>query len=550
MEVKELSKKLGISEILSNILINRGFSNIDEASKFLGLSPQEKINPFDIYGIKDAVYKIKEHLDKGTKITIYGDYDVDGITGGSVYYEYLSMHSNNVHYYMPHRIEDGYGINTTSLEKISKDGTDLVLTVDNGITRYDVAELAKKLKLDLVITDHHELGEKLPDCIVVNTKINNQIPYLAGVGVAFLVCSAIEKIMPTGKLGQLLDLVALGTIADVVPLIHINRTLVRMGLNTINSRKRIGLSQLIKKNNLMNKVRTSDVGFKLAPCLNAAGRIDRADQGVRLLTSKDYDEAQSIASKLIIINEKRKDLSAEINDKIENFIHQNKIDTSKPIIYCGEEDHAGVLGVAAARIMEKYNVPVLVLSKITKENNIIAYSGSGRAPEGFHLAQSIQENSSLVLAGGGHACAAGVTITQENIKQFSQLFIDSLLANQDKSKKSELKVDQEIKLSELNDNLMEELELFQPTGKGNPEINFLSTVKIESKKEFKTGTGFSLKVSDENGNMFRCMAFKMNKDFENININDYVKIIYTPEYNSFPPGSPEIIQLRIKKFVY
>lgn len=555
-KLKEFKDSLGISEIIASVLIHRGYDDVNKAAEFLGLIKSEKIDPMSIHGVAEAAHRILKACLLNEKIVIYGDYDVDGITGGSVFQEYLSRHTKNVSYYIPCRIEDGYGINETSFKKIAEDGANLVVTVDNGIGRWEVAELAKKIGVDLVVTDHHELPERLPDTIVVNPKIGNQLPYMAGVGVAYLVCSAIERIKPTYGLNDLLDLVAIGTIADMVPLIGVNRSLARAGLKVASSKKRIGLKELIEQNKIfitdIHQLKSNDIGFRIGPCLNAAGRIDRADAGVKLLTTKDGPEAYNMASKLLDINEKRKDVTLEVFEKVEKFIEDNKIDTSKPIIYYGEGNHHGVLGIVAARIMEKHGVPALILGMMVKDGQEI-YSGSCRAPAGFHLANSINDPNvtKLIVGGGGHACAAGVSVPKENINKFIKKIQKSLKDKYDINKKPSLDIiDTEILLSDIDNRLMQELTSFQPTGQANPEVCFLSkNVLITEIKPFKTGTGFALKVSNDNGNEFRCSAFRMPDILEKIKVDDSIDIIYNLEFNFFPPGRPGKIELRLREIL-
>ena len=553
MNQEELAEQLGISELTADILIKRGLSDPNEAAEFLGLLPPKRLNPLSIYGVEDAAMRIIQAIMLNEKIVIYGDYDVDGVTGGSVYQEYLSRHTENVSYYIPDRVEDGYGINLNAVRKLKNQGAGLILTVDNGIGRCDVAELAKELKIGLVITDHHEPGPVLPDCIVVNPKIKNEIPYMAGVGVAFLVCSAIEKLQPIGGISDLLDLVAIGTVADVVPLVGFNRTLVKTGLKIASKKKRVGLKELIEQNKLFVNdkypLKSSDISFKIAPCLNAAGRIDRADAGVKLLTTKDDKEAHEMAIRLLDINEQRKDITLEVNEKVEKFIKENNIDTTKAIVYYGEGSHHGVLGIVAARIMEKYGVPALILGKTVKDGSEL-YTGSCRAPQGFNLFDAIQDMLELKLAaaGGGHACAAGVSVPVDKIEEFCPAVSESLFKRHDPNKKSsDVKIDAEVSLSQVNNDFMYEIEQFQPTGQGNPEITLLSkNAEVKEIKALKNNVGLRMKISDGNSD-FSCIGFRMAEMVEKIKLGDKVDIAYTPEYSFWPPGKPASLQLRLKK---
>jgi single-stranded-DNA-specific exonuclease len=554
--VELLVEELGVSETTAHILIKRGLSDVNEAAEYLGLLPPKKLDPFSIYGVTDAVNRIIQAITLNEKIVIYGDYDVDGVTGGSVYQEYLMRHTDNVSYYIPDRVEDGYGINLNAVRRLKEQGCQFILTVDNGIGRADVAELAKELGVGIVITDHHNPGLVLPNCIVVNPKINNEIPYIAGVGVAFLVCSAIEKLKPVGGLTELLDLVAIGTVADVVPLIGINRSLVRAGLKIASKKQRIGLKELIEQNKIFVNhqygLKSGDIAFKIAPCLNAAGRIDRADAGVKLLTTTDKTEAYQMAIKLLDINEQRKDLTTEVTEKVEKFIKDNNVDTTKAITYYGEGSHHGVLGIVAARIAEKHGVPALILGKTIKDG-VEVYAGSCRAPQGFNLFDAIQDMiaDDIGIVGGGHAQAAGVSVPVENIKQFAGAVSDSLFSRYDASKKqADIKIDAEVFLSTVTDQFLYELEQFQPTGMGNPEVTLLSQdVKILEIKALKNNMGLRMKVTDGK-NDFTCIGFRMAEALEFIKVGDVLDIAYTPEYNFFPPGRPPSVQLRLKKIFY
>ena len=554
---KQLASDLDILEIVANILIKRGYKDADSAARFLGLTPSDKLDVFSIHGVKDAAEAILSAIASGRRIVIYGDYDVDGVTGSSVYYEYLLRHSDLIEYYVPCRIEDGYGINIHSLRRIHEEGVDFVLTVDNGIGGWAVADLALELGVELVITDHHELPAKLPIGIVVNPKIGNQLPEMAGVGVAFLVCSAIERLKPTHGVTDLLDLVAIGTVADLVPLTGVNRPLVRAGLSVASKKERIGLRELIDQNKLVvdnsRSLQVTDISFKLAPCLNAAGRIDRADAGVKLLTATDPKVAYEMAIKLLEINEQRKEITIEVNDKVEKFILDRKVDTTKAVVYYGEGSHHGVLGIAASRVVERYGVPALILGKMIKDG-VELYSGSCRAPSGFNLFEAIKvaQDAGLIAGGGGHACAAGVSVYVDKIEEFSKLISDSLFANYDLAKASMgIKLDADVRLSSITDDLLWQLSRFQPTGQGNPEVNLMTQdLMITKITVLKNNFGLKMIVDDGNDSSMECIGFKMADDLAHIKVGQLVDIVYTPEYNYFPPGRPPTIQLRLKKIYY
>lgn len=552
-QAKLIAEELGISELTAYILIRRGYFEVIDAAKFLGLAPPDRLDSLSIYGVKDATERIIRAIDTNEKIVIYGDYDVDGVTGGSLFQEYISRHTENVSYYIPCRVEDGYGLNKNSVRTLANDGASLIVTVDNGIGCWAEVELAKELGVDVIITDHHDLPPKLPDTIVVNPKINKQLPEMAGVGVAFLVCSAIEKFRPTHGLIDLLDLVAIGTIADVAPLVGVNRPLVKAGLKVASAKKRIGLKALIERNDIPikdgNLMKAGDVGFKIGPCLNAAGRLDRADAGVKLLMAKDSIEAAQYAAHLMEINEKRKDVTTEVTQMVENFIIEKKLDITQAIVYYAEEAHHGVLGIAAARIAEKYNVPALILGK--KDGN---YVGSCRAPAGFNLFDAINDlkEQGIISGGGGHAAAAGVSVPIGLIEQFQPAISRSLFGAYDNTKSEPRipRLDAEVILEAITEQFIYELDQFQPTGAGNPEVHLLTQdITILNPKKLKNDVGLSMSITDGKRE-FRCVGFRMAHEFANIKHGDKVGIIYTPELSYFPPGKPPSIQFRLKKILY
>ena len=478
---EKISKELKISGITSQVLINRGISSVSQADEFLNAGFRQMLDPFSFPDMKKSVERIKQAARNKEKVMIFGDYDVDGITSVALLHNSLKKLGIFTEYYMPHRIKEGYGLSKDILSIAKASGVGLLITVDCGIGNMRQIHELKKNNIDTIITDHHQpFGHDLPCAVgIINPKVNAS-PYkyrdLAGVGVAFKLCQALSG----SSLIDELDLVAIGTVADVVPLTGENRIIVKEGLKVISKARRPGLKALINKAGIRgNKFNPAFISFILAPRLNASGRIGSAQDSLNLLLSSDDEKAQELADLLEQHNRARQRLECRIMEEAEAIINKDvNFKEHKVIVVAKENWHQGVLGIVASKLADRFYRPAIVISLNEK-----MCKGSARSIKNFHLFNALGECSRFLDGFGGHAHAAGLTITRESIDDFrdsinrlahKQLSLEDLLPSLD--------IDMELGLSDLEEKAVGELEKLAPFGVGNREPLFL-TRKLKLKGE-------------------------------------------------------------------
>lgn len=464
-----LSKAFKISPVTATVMINRGITDVVLAKEYLDCEIAPLFDPFLLKDMDKAVGRIKSAIEKREKITIYGDYDVDGITATALLTSFLKSINANVEYYIPQRQNEGYGLNKEALFKIKESGTDLVVTVDVGVTAVEEAQYCKEIGLDLIITDHHQLKEEIPDAIaIINPKREDcgyPFKHLAGVGVAYkLFCALKEELGLNFDDEKYLDLVALGTIADVVPLIRENRTMVARGLKLIRQNKSPGIEALINVASKTKKeIDTVFISFTLSPRINAAGRMGVAKTAVELLLEEDYEKAYSLAVYLdrenLLRQEEEAKIIEEANEMIKKMGHKNK----KVLILSKEGWHQGIIGIVASRLVEKYNKSCILISL---DEDI--GKGSGRAISSFNIFEGLSHCSNLLVKFGGHSLAAGLSIAKENLEEFDReinRYADLTLTSEDMTKK--VYIDTEISDEDINLVTIKELQRLEPYGMGN-----------------------------------------------------------------------------------
>ena len=482
---KTLAASLNISTITSQLLINRGISDIQQAERFLSSTLSDIRSPFGMKGMKEGVERVLKALHNKEKIAIYGDYDVDGITSTSILLMFLKSAGVNVSYYIPERIAEGYGLNADAISKLAERGVALLITVDCGISDHPEVKLAKELGMDVIVTDHHEVPDYLPPAYAIINPKQSGCPFpfknLAGVGVAFNFIIALratlrdegfwkEKEVPNLK--EYLDLVALGTIADVVPLVDENRIFVKYGLMELTASTKPGIIALKEISGLNDvPINAGMVGYRLAPRINAAGRVGKGVDGVRLLTSESYDEAASIAKLLDDGNKERQGLEEVILREATEMVESGLIFDRKSIVLASESWHPGVIGIVASRIAEKYYRPTVM---IALKNGI--GKGSARSIHSFMLYEGLKECSHLLNEFGGHDYAAGLSINEENIEKFRDAF-ERVASNKlsDEDMVPEMDIDATMDLNDVTEGLVKELDNLAPFGEANPEPLLCST---------------------------------------------------------------------------
>lgn len=467
----QFSEALGIDPIICQILLNRGYGTEQEMQDFLNPSPEQLHDPFLMNDMQRGVDRIETAIENGEKITVYGDYDTDGVTSTSIMFEALQTLGAQVDYFIPNRFKDGYGPNVAAFKTIVENGTTLIVTVDNGVSGHDAIAAANELNCDVVVTDHHELPETLPDAyaIIHPRYPGHEYPFggLSGAGVAFKVATALLQEIPQ----EALDLVSIGTVADLVPLVGENRVLVYYGLQAITQTERPGLSALMKEAGInLETFNEQGIGFGIAPRLNALGRLNDATPAVELLTTFDDERASELAKDVESQNKERqalvKQISAEAEKQAENADNQQR----QTLVISGENWHEGVLGIVASKIVEKTGKPTVVLNEDPTTGHA---KGSGRSVDGFDLFVAFDSHRDLMVNFGGHEMAVGMTTTIANLDQvkaaFEQAAIDQKLSEQEQS---QVKVAATLDLNTVKPDFYDLIKSLAPFGTDNPEPLF------------------------------------------------------------------------------
>ena len=466
----QIAEKYSVDPFVALLLAGRNIHTPEDINDFLGRDT-ELIDPFLLPDMQKAVDRINDAIFDYEKICVYGDYDADGVTSTAVLYSYLEMQGANVTYLLPDRTEDGYGLSKGIVDKIKTLGTDLIVTVDNGISAIEEAKYIKELGMDLVVTDHHLPGDELPDCIAVVDPHREDFdcPFkdYCGVGVAFKLCCAIEGDSTT-VFEDFIDLVAIGTVADIVPLRGENRRFVKSGLASINNFKRPGIEALIDIAGLTGKeIMASNISFGIAPRINAAGRINSAEKALELLLCEEPEAAKEIAEELNNANIERHEAENKILNESKKLFYENPVLSHAPVIVTfGDGWHEGVLGIVASRLLDTYQRPVIVLS-----NREDGYSrGSARSIEGFSIFDALTACSEYLEMFGGHSQAAGLTIKTENIPAFMKA-LDEYAYSQPLFYPS-INVDCKLNVDSIDLDLVQAIKQLEPFGCENPSPLF------------------------------------------------------------------------------
>ncbi|MCD7797529.1 MAG: single-stranded-DNA-specific exonuclease RecJ, partial [Clostridiales bacterium] len=418
-KASQISEKLNIDPFISYLLAVRGFDDELGVSDFLSDSARF-ISPFSLIDMDKAAERVNRAVQTGEKICIYGDYDCDGVTATALLYSYLESEGADVIYYIPDRFTDGYGLNKGAVDKTKELETDLIITVDNGISAVEEAEYIYSLGMELVVTDHHQPGDVLPsaEAVVDPHRTDNDIPFrdFAGVGVAFKLVCALYGGEVDELLEQYADLVTIGTIGDTMPLVNENRSIVKIGLKEINSSSRLGISKLVSRAGMNpGEISADDIAFRICPRINAAGRMDKALLALELLLSDDDEDAQVRTERLCNDNEYRHTVENNINESIRDEIALNpELVYDRVIVVDGKNYHKGVIGISAARLTEEYSKPAVVIS-VDDDGNA---TGSARSIEGFNMYKAVASCSDLLSHFGGHSLAAGLGLKANDIELF------------------------------------------------------------------------------------------------------------------------------------
>ncbi len=559
-EVEQLAQALSVSKVLAQVLVNRRCGDEHNAKKFLNPRLSDLTAPEKLPGVPQAVEIIQDAVSKGKKITIYGDYDVDGITSTAILWRLLTMLGANVDFYIPHRVDEGYGLNSESIKDLAAAGTELMITVDCGITAIEQIELAYKLGMKVIVTDHHRPSSSLPIAeAVVHPLLDGYLqPESCGAMVAFKlawgVCNSCKD--KGGKLREELkqfllcatDFATLGTIADVMTLVGENRSLIKYGLYSISQSKLPGMRALIQTTGLDGKdISSINIAFQLAPLLNAAGRIGHARLAVELLTSDNELRSIRIAEYLKQQNNERRKVEQQILKEASSLIAAAGMNhpDRKTLVLSADSWHIGVVGIVASRLLDKFYRPTILFHS----NDDIA-KGSARSIEGFDILQAISACDEHLIGYGGHAKAAGITIKTKQIPQFTEAFEQYARENiKDENFIQTLEIEGIFKIADFTDRTITQIEKLAPFGEGNPKPVFAARgVRLLGKPRV-IGTGsehLQFVVGDSSGSM-ACVAFGMAKLEKKLLESDYFSIAFNPQMNEFRNVStPQFIIKDIK----
>ncbi len=536
-DTASLARDLGIPELAARLIFRRGHRTAEAIRDFLNPSPGRLNRPDSLPDIKPATERILTALDRGERICVYGDYDVDGVTGTVLLVSALRRLGGDVVYYLPHRTVEGYGLSMAGIDFCREKRVGLLLTNDCGSTDSAEVAAAGEAHIDVIITDHHETPADLPAALaIVNPKRpDSEYPFseLAGVGVAFKlawsVLAALDR--PREELTDLLDLVGLGTIADVVPLIDENRILARIGLNAIRDTKRPGLQALLRKTGIGNRQLAGyDVGFILGPRLNAAGRVDHARSAAELLLTEEPERAAELATELNTMNRNRQALEENVLGRAVDLVESQKLQEQRVIVVAGQEWHQGVLGIVASRLVERYYRPCIVIAFEHDHGK-----GSGRSIAGFNLYASLQACAEHLTAFGGHKHAAGVRIEEDRIDDFRQAINRFAASLPEEIYQPSLRVEAVVDLDEIDEDLLQALQQMEPFGPGNP-VPLLASFGLEIIGYPRRIGRNHLKLKVRSGTrVLEAIAWKRSHELPNLEVGTkgHIDICYTVDRHSY-----------------
>lgn len=528
--IKRIKEETGNNVIISALLSNR-FG--DDYLKEINLSVDNLTDPMRLPDMDKAIDRILEAIDNNEKVLVYGDYDADGVTATNIIYTFLKDQGLDVAYYIPNRLKEGYGLNKPRLKEFKDMGYTLTITVDTGIVAFEEALYCKEIGMDLVITDHHEVQDgKIPEAIsVVDPKREEcdlEFKEIAGCFVAFKLVQALSEVigMPEDYDKKFLSIVAIGTIADVMPLKSENRIAVEYGLKNIKENPNDGVRQLVKD---LNSITAMNIAFSVVPKLNAAGRLGE-DTGAEMLMSSSEEEAQNILIQLNLLNEKRKQLVIDITKKVSEIVDNNQLQKNNVIVVEGDF-HEGVVGIIASKIVEKYGKSAIILSK---EGTV--YKGSGRSNGTMSLFDAVNKVKHLTEKFGGHAAAVGMTISEENIEEFK----NELYKIEIEEHPKEIYYDMLFNFKNISVDLIKSFDILEPFGKENEKPVFLFK-NVNVKKIYEREKMVSALFSQENKQLF---GMTFSKDlFKDIKENDTIYLLATLDINNY--NNREDVQLQI-----
>ncbi len=546
--VSRLSAEASLPANIVKILVNRHLDTFEQINKFLNPEMADLRDPFIMTGMKAGIDRVVKALYENEKVMIYGDYDVDGITATTLLYMVLNKLGAQVDFYLPNRLVEGYGLSIDGIDLAKAQGVSLIVTVDTGITAVNEVEYARSQGIDVVVTDHHEPANAIPNAHAIINPKQPGCDYggeLSGVGVAFKFAQGLYRVLNQDEreLHEHLDLVALGTSADIVPLVGENRILTKFGIRQIGRTTKPGLKSLQFVSGLIGKeIGTGQVVFILAPRINALGRLGDARQAIRLLSTRDEKLAAQIARKLDEENRRRKQIDEQtLEEALAQMSEVVDLANDHAIVLSAEGWHQGVIGIVASRLVERFHLPTVMIAVVNGEGK-----GSARSIPGFHLCEALKDCEDLLIRYGGHKYAAGLSIAAENIPEFRRRFIDAsqkYLSSDDIVPK--LFIDLQIELSEIDDNFMQAIEAFSPFGPQNMRPIFLTRNCEVLGNPYTVGNNH-LKMKVRKGNsVFDVIGFGFGDYARQIvDRGSLVDLVYAVEYNTYNGVTQPQIRLR------
>lgn len=533
----------GLSPVLAQILYNRGLQTPEEAYHFL-YDKDITVDPFAMKDMEKAVARIRRAIKTREPIVVYGDFDADGVTSTTLMMQVLNRLGANARAYIPHRVDEGYGLNTPALQELAEQGVKLVITVDCGIRSVQEVADGKAAGLDIVVTDHHSVGPEIPQAdAVVNPQQADCAgePNLAGVGVAFMVARALlldgwrrngGSAEPyKAVIDSLLDLVAIGTVADIMPLnVPLNRSLVRRGLEVLNQAQRPGIQALMEVAGLQpGQITAMSIGFGLGPRINAAGRLDSALVAYKLLSAQTVEEARGYAEALQTLNSKRQSLTREAQGRIQTYIDAGGLGNGNLIFAADDAVSPGIVGLVAGRLTEAYYRPAIILDKGLEESH-----ASCRSIPEFHITQALDACADLLVRHGGHAQAAGFTIMNHNIDVLERRLLE--MAEQALAGRELLPIlpiDMELPMRQLSSHMVDELSALEPTGNGNEQPVFLTrgVRVVDYRTVGSDDQHLKMRVVAEGEPPIDCIGFRLGH--WNGAMPDYLDVVYNLEMNEW-----------------
>ena len=543
-KIKEISEKFKINELLATILVNRNIINDDEIKIFLNPTRNDFYDPYSLPDMEIAVERIIKAINNKEKIIIYGDYDVDGITSITVLKKFLDARGMDVGYYIPNRLEEGYGLNKERIQKIVEEKYTLMITVDCGISGLEEVKLGNSLGLETIVTDHHEPLDELPDALaVIDPKIKtNKYPFnqLAGVGVVFKLIQALSIKLGLDEKEYLkyLDIVCVGTISDIVPLVDENRIIAKLGLKLVEVTKNIGLKTLLKSVGYKS-IDSNTISFGIAPRVNACGRMGYETEALRLFLTDDVKEAEELTEKLNQYNKDRQETEKEIVKQALEKIEKEELKDSAVIVLGDERWHHGVIGIVASKITDMYFKPSILVCYDGEEGR-----GSGRSIPGFDLHNALCKSSEYLEKYGGHEMAVGLSLKRSNFDKFKEEM-------QKVAKEANIEeiipvivIDKLVSLKNINIKMIKDLKMLEPFGEGNKTPLFAcKNLKIDSIRTLTEGKHLKLSLRDENI-VINAIGFNMGHIADDYTIGDKVDIVGALEINTY--NGEDSIQFNLK----